>query len=345
MHKHFSLFIWIAFLYMIPSIYTGTAAAPKTDTITMYNGDKVTCEVKQLSLGKLQVKTSDMGTLTVKWYKIAYLETKQVVEIILRDRTKIYGVMNKADSIGYVRISSGIMIDDVYKMMDIVSINQVAKSFWSGLEGSVSYGLSYAKGSSNLQSNFATTVNYRTNNFLNKMSINSIISINNEDVSRKQDAAYSLFYYFKKRTFLVYTVAWQQNTELGIENRLLTSISYGYVAAETNYNLLKLSGGPLLNIEETSEKDQFQNLEAIFEATYDLNIFAHPKISFSASTSVMPSITDWGRFRSDLNADLSWEVFSDFTFTFSYYFNSDNRPTGTASPTDWGTTTSIGYKF
>lgn len=177
------------------------------------------------------------------------------------------------------------------------------------------------------------------------MNINSIISINNEDVSRKQDASYSLFYYFKKRAFLAYTVAWQQNTELGIENRLINAVTAGYVAAETNYNLLKISTGPLLNLEETFEKEQFSSLEAIFEATYNLNIFAHPKISISTSASLFPSITDWGRFRSDLNADLSWEIFSDFTFKISYYFNSDNRPTGTASPTDWGTTTSIGYKF
>ena len=37
-------------------------AAVKTDTITLYNGDKITCEVKQLTKGMLQVKTSDIGT-------------------------------------------------------------------------------------------------------------------------------------------------------------------------------------------------------------------------------------------------------------------------------------------
>lgn len=345
MPKKLKRLVLFALFAIVPSIYTTLSAGAKTDTITMYNGDKVTCEVKQLSLGKLQVKTSDMGTLNVKWYKIAILETKQVVEIVLKNRTKIYGTLSKTDSVGYVKISSGLMIEDVYRMMDIVAISQVAKSFWSGLEGSVSYGLSYAKGSSNLQSNLGATVKYRTNHFLNKMSINSIISINDEQVSRKQDASYSLFYYYKKRAFLSYTIAWQQNTELGIENRLINNVSIGYIAAETNYNLLKLSGGPLLNMEETSEKEQFQSLEAIFAASYDLNIYAHPKISIEANVSLFPSITDWGRFRSDLSAKISWEIFSDFTFGFSYYFNSDNRPTGTASATDWGTTTSLGYTF
>ena len=93
------------------------------------------------------------------------------------------------------------MIEEVYPIMEIVSINQIAKSFWNGLEGSVNYGLSYAKGTANLQSNFAANVKYRTNYLLNKLAINSIISDNSDLRSRKQDITYSLYYYFKKRAF------------------------------------------------------------------------------------------------------------------------------------------------
>lgn len=40
--------------------------AQKTDTVTLYNGDRITCEIKSLSKGKLYVKTSDMSKVYIK---------------------------------------------------------------------------------------------------------------------------------------------------------------------------------------------------------------------------------------------------------------------------------------
>jgi hypothetical protein len=321
-------------------------AAPKTDTIYLYNGDRITCEVKQLLLGKLTVKTSDIGTLTIKWHRVASIVAKQTMEIILRDQTKRYGTISKADSAGYVILSYGLMVEEVVPIMNIVALNQVAKNFWSGINGSVSYGLSYAKGTSNLQSTFIANAKLRTNNFLNQINLNSIISNNQESVSRKQDAGYTLSYYFKKRTFVGFLAGWQQNTELGIENRIITGLNYGYVALRTNSNLLKLSLGSSVNIEEDNQNNTSTDLEAVLTSNYNLYLFAHPKITISASAIAYPSLTSWGRFRSDLNSSVSWEIFSDFTFSLTIYFNSDNQPSSTtASTTDWGTTTSIGYTF
>lgn len=321
-------------------------AGAKTDTITLYNGDKVTCEIKQLSLGRLQVKTSDMGTLSVKWYKIAFIESKQVLEVIMHDRTKVYGVLSKADSAGYVVISSGLMIKEVYKMIEIVSISQVATKFWKGLEGSFSYGLSYTKGTNNLQSNFSANVKYRTNYFLHQLNLNSILSDNSTTKSQKQDATYGLNYYYKKRAFLRYSGGWQQNTELGIDNRILNSISMGYTAVQSKSNLLTFTSGLSLNVESDNENNNTQNLEALFGTAYDLFLFSNPKITIGASVLLFPSITTWGRFRSDVNTKISWEIFNDFTFGLSFYLNSDNQPSSTtASTIDWGTTTSFGYTF
>jgi hypothetical protein len=332
------------FLFLIGNI--ALADEPKTDTLMLYNGDKITCAVKLLSLGKLQVKTSDLGTLNIKWYKIAQIETKQVLEIILKDRTKIYGTMSKTDSIGYVKIKSGLMIEEVHPIMEIVSINQIAKNFWQGLDGSFSYGLSYAKGTSNLQSNFAANVSYRTNHFLNKLVLNSIISNNSQEVSRKQDATYSLYYYFRKRAFVNLSSGWQQNSELGIDSRFLGALGIGYIAVQSNSNMLKFTLGPVANIEIDDQANKSQALEAIVSTSYDLYLFANPKISIATYVILYPGITDWGRFRSDLNTQISWEIFSNFTFGLSFYFNSDNQPSSTtASKTDWGSTTSIGYTF
>ena len=56
--------ILVLFLILVVPMITFAA---KTDTLTMNNDDRVTCEIKSLSFGRLTVKTSDMGTLSVKW--------------------------------------------------------------------------------------------------------------------------------------------------------------------------------------------------------------------------------------------------------------------------------------
>ena len=69
-------------------------------------------------------------------------------------------------------------------------------------------------------------------------------------------------------------------------------------------------------------------------------------IFINVITEAFPSFTVKDRIRSNLNAKITWEVFSDFTLGMTYWFNSDSKPAeANALNFDWGYTTSIGYKF
>ena len=60
----------------------------------------------------------------------------------------------------------------------------------------------------------------------------------------------------------------------------------------------------------------------------------------------MPSITDWGRLRTEFDTDLSREFFSDFTIGISFYLTYDTRPPDASqSKYDYGLVTSFGWKF
>ena len=57
-------------------------------------------------------------------------------------------------------------------------------------------------------------------------------------------------------------------------------------------------------------------------------------------------LTDWGRYRVDLNARFNRELFSDFKLVIKGYFNYDSRPPSEgASKSDYQVSLAIGYTF
>ena len=67
------------------------AAAPlqarsKTDVVHMKNGDKITCEIKNLERGRLSIKIDYMiGTLLVDWNEVDRIESSQGFQVLWSD--------------------------------------------------------------------------------------------------------------------------------------------------------------------------------------------------------------------------------------------------------------------
>jgi penicillin-binding protein-related factor A (putative recombinase) len=57
-------FKYIGLLFFL-SLLPFFVKAAKTDTITFYNGEHIRCEIKNLQTGKLNVKTVNMGTVSI----------------------------------------------------------------------------------------------------------------------------------------------------------------------------------------------------------------------------------------------------------------------------------------
>ncbi len=334
----------ILVLFLLTVVPLVTFAA-KTDTLTMNNGDRITCEIKTLNFGKLTVKTSDLGTLSIKWLSVDFVESKQVLEITFRDHTRLYGTFLKSDSAGYAIIKAGIF-QETYALKEIVSIAQISASFWQGLDGSVSYGVSFATGTDNFQSTFRGQVSYKQKKFKHQVNLTSIIAIGSTDTTKNQSANYSVKRYVMKRGYVSVLAGWQQNTELGIDSRVLTGLTFGIQPVDNSVNMLTFAVGTVYNKEYTNEGAVVDNVEGVIEADYYIFLLYKPKISLTINAKAYPSFTETGRIRSDITTQLSWEIFNDFTLTGSYYNNFDSKPPSTeAVKMSWGYTATIGYTF
>ena len=311
----------------------------------LYNGDRITCEVKSLSKGKLYVKTDDMGKLYIKWVKIAHIETKEKFEITLKDHSAILGTLNNSGKEGFVLVTFGVF-QEVIPITDITSLVQINSSFVKQLSGSFDAGYSYTNGNQTLQFNSTGEIRHRSEKFLNKLYYDAVISDNPQSESRKQSGGYTLQAFLKNSFFTIYNISWEQNTELGIENRILTNVRGGYSPVDNSINRLDLSTGVLVNREFSSEQSASNNTEGIISLNYSLFIFTKPDIDISTSIAVYPSFTVKERLRSDFNCQMRWKVFSNFTLNVKYYFNYDNKPPSIdALQFDYGINTSVGYTF
>jgi hypothetical protein len=337
---------WVRSIMFIMLILSPLLAeAQKTDTVTFFNGDRAVCEIKSLSQGKLSISTVAMGTISVEWRKVSNVKSKRQFEIILSDHSSFYGRIDGVDSLREATLNFGIFVQTV-PLKDIVGLNPIREKFWKKLDGSLSMGLSFTKGTENLQFNSGGNVSYRTKRAVHSISFNTNISENQASRSTKQDAGYRYQLNYKNRIYNAIDIRWEQNTELGIDSRLISTLSVGYSPIENNFNVLSAEIGGSGNNETTTEGSSSYNAEGLIRLKYDLFIFANPKIFINILFETFPSFTVEDRIRSNLDSKITWEIFNDFTLSMSYWFNSDSKPANTdALNFDWGTTTSIGYKF
>ena len=72
------------------------ALAQKTDIVVLNNGDRITGEIKGLSLGQLTYSTHAASTIYLEWPKIQSVKSDKTFEIELEDGRKLVGSVRPA---------------------------------------------------------------------------------------------------------------------------------------------------------------------------------------------------------------------------------------------------------
>lgn len=339
--KRLSQAIFFLLLFLMPII----GYAQKTDTIWFYNGDRAICEIKDLTQGKLKIKTVAMGTISVEWRKIDRIISDKYFEIGLSDHSRMYGRISSTDSLRNVIVQFGIFQESI-PILDIVRLTPLEKNFWKELDGSLNVGFTYTLATQNYQFNSSGDVHYRTNRTSHQLYFTNNLSGNETSESQKLDGGYRFQLFYRRQIYNAVDLRWERNTELGINTRLITTVSAGYSPIENNFNVLSFEVGGSVNREFSTEQVASNNAEMLLRLTYDLFIFEKPKIFLKIKSETFPSFTVRGRVRSNIDTSLKWEVFSNFTLGVSYWGNFDSDPVNTTGLRyDWGTTTNIGYTF
>lgn len=333
-------------LTLIMLLFSQAAWAEKTDIVYLKNGDRITGEVKSLTRGKLEFSTDHMGTVYIEWQDILQLTSKTGQSIELTDGQRYYGILTKPANDSELTISTPMGQADI-PVNDVFSMYPVEANFWDRLDMHINFGLSWDKGSEVGKYNLGVDATYRRRESITKASFSTEITTQASSDNTSRSDLSGMHNIFKPgKRFHSYFANLEQNDQLGIDLRALVGAGYGWVPVRSQKNWFSFALGADVNNEIPTEGDSQTNLEGVAWLTYEYYKFDSPERSWQTNFVIFPGITDWGRWRASFKTNFKLEIVNDLYWNMDLFATYDNKPISLdAEKSDYGVTTSLGYKF
>jgi hypothetical protein len=333
----------IVILVLAPSFVLG---ADRTDVVVLKNGDRITGEVKNLSGGRLELKTDKAGTIEVKWDAVAQLTSTRFFEVILDDSHRVYGALLLPTSEGTLRVGNeGEAVDAPF--LRIAQIDRLRRTFWSRIDGDVGLGLSYAQADSKTEWNVDAGTSYRTPKKKVSLSLDSTFRRSASDDFDREDFTGAFQRFWSGRWSTVGFASWQRNSELALDRRFLGGAGAGLHLWRTVEHDLSVSAGLDVSSERFSDgRAPSDSLEALVGMDYALSALGGRERTLTAGFTVFPSLSLKGRVRFEAKLSARRELFRNFFFNLQFFDSFDNRAADSeATKNDLGVTTSLGWSF
>jgi hypothetical protein len=313
--------------------------ASKIDTIYFQNGDRITAEVKFLENNQLRISTDDASTVYVEWDKVDSVKILNTMRIVMDDGQILYGKILPAGEAGKCFIWSSLGDPRMLELVHIISLAPLEDKFFNRLSGSLSSGFSYVKATQVTQLNFDGSIKYQAEKNQFELSYSGLFSHDStKGYSQNQTGGATFIRLLPNKWFLLSQLSLESNSEMDLDLRTSITAGAGYSFVRTNRSYLYAAMGLLAN-RELSKGDGQNNLEADLTARYSVFIFDHPEVSFDLTTELIPSLTTLGRFRTNIDSSLKWEIFNDFYLKWTFWYNYDSKPlSDTAEKNDWAVT-------
>jgi hypothetical protein len=319
-------------------------ANAKTDVVTLYNGDRVTGEVKSLDSGILELSTDSMGTVKIEWQDIARLESEHFYEIRTSDGARFLGSVEHTGQPGQVQV---VDLDGEYQFdaLKVVQIRPIEKSVVDRLDIYFAAGYSYSRASSIAQTTINTKMGYENEKSRNTLSGRaSLTDSDEESTSSSRVDLDRAVWTSRKNVFRAAFGNYESNDELGLDHRIGVGAGFGTIFMDTYRNRLVGIAGLQLITEQNKNTGSDQNIELSLTGRYLAWRLDTPELDLDFGLNLYPSLTDSGRVRSSSDLRLRWELIEDLFFDITAYGTYDNRAENN-SGVDYGVTTGLGWEF
>jgi len=314
-------------------------AGSKIDTIYFQQGDRITGEVKSLANNQLKLSTDDAKTISVEWNKVDSVKILNNMRIVLENGEILNGKILSARAEGQCYVWSSEEEPRRVSLVLIVSLSPLADQFMKRINGTLSSGFSYVKANKVMQTNFSGSVSYQAEK--NRIELSYFGIFTNDPVTgttQRQDGGATLFRLFPRNWFLVSSASLENNSELQLDLRTSLSLGGGNSIVNSNVSRLFIAMG-IQGTRENSSEDNQNNLEGLVVTNYSVFVYDNPEVSFNIAGRLIPSLSNLGRVRADIDTNLKWEIFSDFYLKWTFYYNFDSQPLSeTAEKNDWAVT-------
>jgi len=329
------------------------AAAAKTDTVIFINGDRLTGEFKSLKRGQLNSNTEATGTIGIEWDKVSNVISSQNIQIEISDGTRYFGSLILAEEASSIVVATdfGPQTLNPARIISMMPIEGGGRHAW---DVDMSVGYDFAKAGGVKHATIGLNMDYRSLIRIESLRFSTVITdSDSQDASRRSNLGLRHTRLWNNRWFTNASLSFDQNDELDLKLRSTIGSGGGRYLVQSNTMLLSVEGALQFSHEDSLNTDEdTDSLEANFSANWDWFLFDDPELDWSTTLQVIPSLTEKGRVRGELDTTLSWEVFGDLKWALSFYGSWDNQPQSDAgitpnavSTSDYGVNTALSYDF
>ena len=341
---------WLASLALLGC--ASSALADKTDIIHLKNGDRVTCEIKNLERGQLKVSTDSMSTVYIEWEDILHISSKELYVVELQDGSRLQGTLSATDAGNELRLhdaDSAIGEEQLVSMAEVVWLDplKLDKKRIRRWDGSVSAGFDTTKANNDTSLSASFDARRRAEDFLLNFS-GSVYSRSQDGAEDSLRADFSGIYrgLLEDRWYWAALGTLERNDELAIDLRTLAGAGYGRFLMQTGRSLWSATGGlAVVNEQRAGNEDAETSIEAILNTEYEFFTYDTPKTTLTTSLTIYPSLTESGRVRGNLDFALRHELIEDLFIEISIYDSWDRKPPEDGEKNDYGIVTGLGYTF
>jgi hypothetical protein len=329
-------------------------AREKTDVLVMNNGDHITCEVKGLDAGVLYVSVDYVdGTVLLDWSKVIRLDTQQLFVVKTEDGSVYMGKLRTAEGKTaqpvQIQVKRTAAQQALIPKAQIVRMVATSDKIWQRFSGEVSLGSIYSKGNQSTQYTLGSQVAYIRErwdaqaSFASSLSASSGVNVsthNSFDVSGRHLLPWSHWFYSGIGGLL-------QSSEQGITLQSTLGAGVGRYLKNTNKTTITLLGGVAWqNTRYNESVGPFGNQNvAAGLVSADLSLFKFSKTNLHVTGTLLPAISDPGRFRFNTESSYYVKLFKNLKWNISFYGNWDNQPPPGLSGSDYGTSSGVSWTF
>jgi putative salt-induced outer membrane protein YdiY len=328
-----------------------SAAKQKDDVVVMKNGDKFTGEIKKLENGILYFKAAYMvDPVQLDWARVDHVESKDQYYVFLTDGERPKGTMKtskgpSADESLTVLSAAGPIET---RTSEVVSIIPVEDSFAAQLTGSVDYGFNFTGGNDATQSTLSADVSYRAERWTADLNGSSVFSRQNGSRnSGRNTLDFMYLRYLNERWFAGATLDLLNSQQQELNLRTTAGGAVGRDLVRKATASIQLLAGVVFSNEiyASSAGPDSHTRDAETQIRLLFSKYAFKTLQFTGQAYAFPNLTTLGRVRMGAEANLTLEIVRNLYWKLGLYENYDTRPPESTPKNDFGTSTSVGWKF
>ena len=317
----------------------------QNDTIVLHNGNEIYGEIKDLYTGVLTIETSYSDQdFKIEFNKVKGMTIQRKCLLVLTGARRKFGNVRTIEK-GKVEFTASDGTKEVFPLDQIISLEEVEDKFFKRFKGRIDAGFTLTKANNDRQITVETVLDYNGEKYLAQGSVNYLSSDRDEVAETKRlDAKLSLQRIMQRNWFVSGSLSFLSNTEQALDGRTTPSLGVGRLPVSTNKLYLAVSAGLTINFEQfVDESLNKTSAEAFFDTSFNMYDFAD--IDLITGVRLYPSLTEKGRFRTDYDLTLKYDLPLDFYVKIGFNLNYDNQPAVEGNEIDYNITSGLGWKF